>query len=81
MGKPLHLDGDMDNLEGELQLRNVTRAPVIAHNGRVNNWGDLYDCTTVKSATMSTNRGTSWFSEQDHGDQPLRKDRDVDDLR
>ena len=29
----------VDNLEGELQLRSVTRAPVVAHNGRVNDQG------------------------------------------
>ena len=35
VGKPLHIDGDVDNLVGELQLWNVTRAPVVAHHRHV----------------------------------------------
>ena len=46
MGKPRHLDGDVDNLEGELQLWNVIKAPVVAHirphNREVNELGNHY---------------------------------------
>ena len=41
-GDQTHHDRGVDGLVDELQLRNVTRAPVVAHNGRTT-WKNLHD--------------------------------------
>ena len=81
MGKPRHLD-DVDNLESELQLRNVTRAPVVAHNGRVNDLGKPVRPHNKEIGHRVNEQENlyGFLNNQYHGDHPLRQDRDVDDL-
>ena len=69
-----------DLVEG-LQVRNVTRTPVVAQ--QANDWKNLHDLHTrnIDHLVQELQLG-NLHSQQDRGDEPLRNDRDdLDELR